>query len=55
MLTGVFHEKKLRLSHLTVPLSGEANDWFWGPVNDFDLALSLRLGTTSLTGSFVPC
>jgi len=30
-LTGVLHEKKLRLSHLTVPLPGEANDWFWGP------------------------
>jgi len=56
MVTGVSDGKKLRLSNLTMSLPREANDWFWGPVNDFGLAPSLRLGmTTSFTSSFMPC
>jgi len=56
MMTGVSHGKKLRLSNLIVSLSGHANDWLWGPVNDYGLSPSLSLGTiTSVMGSFVPC
>jgi len=37
-VTDISHGKKLRIPHLSVSLPGEANDWFWGPVNESDLA-----------------
>jgi len=48
-VTGVSHRKKLRLSHLTVPLSGEENDWLWGPVNDSGLASLLKNGYDNIS------
>jgi len=36
-MADVSHGKKLKLSNLTVPLSGEANDWFRGSANDSGL------------------
>jgi len=52
-MTGVSHRKKLRLTNLIVPLLGEVNDYFWGPVNDSDLAPLLKTGYDNISHRLV--
>jgi hypothetical protein len=52
-MIGVSHGKKLRLSNLTMSLLGEANDWFWGPVNDSGLSHLLKTWYANISHGLV--